>query len=156
MLTGIAWSGRGKVDRVDVSLDGVPVDASQVLNYKGVMYSNVPNMAVTFGYTNASWTLKADMLAKWFCGLMKHMDHIGAREATPVNKHGQMETRPFVDMQSGYLARMAHTLQRQGMEKPWKLNQNYFADRSELKSADYDEGTLEYGNLVVTTEPRTA
>ena len=139
-----------------LTMDGQEIPMPEKMSYRGVMFEDIPNFGMIFGYTNASWTLKADMLAKWFCGLMKHMDHIGAREATPVNKHGQMETRPFVDMQSGYIARMAHTLPRQGMEKPWKLNQNYFADRSELKSADYDEGTLEYGNFVVTTEPRTA
>jgi hypothetical protein len=69
---------------------------------------------------------------------------------------GSMETRPFVDMQSGYISRVADQLPRQGMEKPWKLHQNYFADLSAMKTSSYDEGTIEYGNFIETAEPRTA
>ena len=141
---------------MNLTMDGQEIPMPEKMSYRGVMFEDIPNFGMIFGYTNASWTLKADMLSKWFCGLMKHMDHIGAREAKPVNHHGKMETRPFVDMQSGYIARMAHTLPRQGMEKPWKLYQNYFADMAALKTANYDEETIEYGNKVVTTEPRPA
>jgi hypothetical protein len=84
------------------------------------------------------------------------MDHNGVRQVQPVNHGGSMETRPFVDMQSGYIARVADTLPRQGMEKPWKLYQNYFADMASLKLGKYDVDTLEYSNQVVTSEPRTA
>lgn len=136
--------------------DGIEIPMPEKMSYRGVMFENVPNFGMIFGYTNASWTLKADMLSKWFCGLINHMDHNGVREAKPVNHGGAMETRPFVDMQSGYISRVSHLLPRQGMEKPWKLYQNYFADMAALKTAKYDVDTIEYGNAIVTSEPRTA
>ncbi|WP_300426762.1 NAD(P)/FAD-dependent oxidoreductase [Thalassolituus sp.] len=141
---------------IDIKKDGEIIPMNEKMSYRGLMFQDVPNFGMIFGYTNASWTLKADMLAKWFCGLLKHMDHNGVRQVQPVNHGGSMETRPFVDMQSGYIARVADTLPRQGMEKPWKLYQNYFADMASLKLGKYDVDTLEYSNQVVTSEPRTA
>lgn len=141
---------------MNLTMDGAAIPMSEKMSYRGVMFEDIPNFGMVFGYTNASWTLKADLLSKWFCGLIKHMEHVGAREAKPVNTMGSMETRPFVDMQSGYISRVADQLPRQGMEKPWKLHQNYFADLSAMKTSSYDEGTIEYGNFIETAEPRTA
>ncbi|MEK9766040.1 MAG: NAD(P)/FAD-dependent oxidoreductase [Thalassolituus sp.] len=141
---------------MDIKKDGEVIPMNEKMSYRGLMFQDVPNFGMIFGYTNASWTLKADMLSKWFCGLLKHMDHNGVRQVQPVNHGGAMETRPFVDMQSGYIARVADTLPRQGMEKPWKLYQNYFADMASLKLGKYDVETLEFSHQIPTSEPRTA
>ena len=90
---------------VDVSVDGTRTDAGRLLNYKGVMLSNMPNLAVTFGYTNASWTLKADLTSEYVCRLLNYMDQHGYTSAMPKLEQYPNQTEPFVDFSSGYFQR---------------------------------------------------
>lgn len=118
---------------VDVRIDGRKAMASELLNYKGVMLSNIPNMSVTFGYTNASWTLKADLTSEYVARLLCYMDQNGYTRVVPRLENYPEKTLPFVDFSSGYFKRAADRLPRQHTEKPWTLNQNYFADMKDLK-----------------------
>ena len=124
---------------VAFSVDGVAVDLSKALQYKGMMYSDVPNLAYSFGYTNASWTLKADLVAKYVARLLNTMKKRGLRQATPRNGDPTMRSEPFVDFSSGYIQRAADFLPKQGSRKPWKLNQNYALDVVALKFGSVDD-----------------
>lgn len=129
---------------VDVSLDGTKVDPGKLLNYKGVMLSNVPNLAVTFGYTNASWTLKADLTSEYVCRLLNVMDEKGATSAMPYLSAYPNETEPFVDFSSGYFQRVMDQFPRQHTEAPWKLHQNYFTDRKNLRELPIEDGVMQF------------
>jgi cation diffusion facilitator CzcD-associated flavoprotein CzcO len=124
---------------VRFAIDGAPVDLSKALQYKGMMYSDVPNLAYTFGYTNASWTLKADLVAKYVSRLLNTMKKRGLRQATPRIGDPSMQAEPFVDFSSGYIQRAADILPKQGSRKPWKLNQNYALDVVALKFGSVDD-----------------
>ena len=94
---------------------------------------DVPNLSFTFGYTNASWTLKADLMSEYVCRILKHMDATGSRQCTPRNHDPSVEETPFMDLQSGYLQRAASRLPRQGSKAPWRLAQNYAVDSAALR-----------------------
>ena len=132
---------------VRFSKDGEPIDLSKALQYKGMMFSDVPNLAYTFGYTNASWTLKADLVAMYVCRLLNTMKKRGLRQATPHNSDASMTTEPFVDFSSGYIQRAEHALPKQGSRKPWKLNQNYALDVLALRLGSVDDDMV-FGNPV--------
>jgi monooxygenase len=123
-------------------VDGVPVDVSNKLAYKGLMLSGVPNLGLTFGYTNASWTLKADLTSDYFCRLLGVMDRSGARIATPRAPAGT-EQAPFLDFTSGYVQRALDKLPKQGTAHPWRLRQNYLADLAMLRLGRVEEPNLE-------------
>jgi cation diffusion facilitator CzcD-associated flavoprotein CzcO len=129
---------------VDVSLDGAKIDPGKLLNYKGVMLSNVPNLAVTFGYTNASWTLKADLTSEYVCRLLNLMDEKGATSAMPYLSAFPNQTEPFVDFSSGYFQRVMDQFPRQHTEAPWKLHQNYFTDRKNLRELPIEDGVMQF------------
>jgi monooxygenase len=124
---------------VRFSQDGMPIDLSKALQYKGMMFSDVPNLAYTFGYTNASWTLKADLVATYVCRLLNTMTKRGVRQATPHTDDTTMTTEPFVDFTSGYIQRAERDLPKQGSRKPWKLNQNYALDVLALRFGSVDD-----------------
>lgn len=119
--------------------DGAPIAFDKTLQYKGMMFSDVPNLAYTFGYTNASWTLKAELVATYVCRLLNTMRQRGLRQATPRLRDPAMATEPFVDFTSGYIQRAAHLLPQQGARKPWKLNQNYVLDVVALRFGSVDD-----------------
>lgn len=129
---------------VAVSIDGAKVDPGRLLNYKGVMLSNVPNLAVTFGYTNASWTLKADLTSEYVCRLINLMDEKGATSALPYLAALPNETEPFVDFSSGYFQRVMDQFPRQHTEAPWKLHQSYFTDRKNLRQLPIEDGVMQF------------
>ena len=116
------------------------------MNYKGCLLSDVPNLACTFGYTNASWTLKADLTADYVCRLIAHMDAIGARQVVPRRKDPAVKEQPFLDFTSGYVQRALHKFPKQGSERPWRLYQNYVLDTFMLKYGKLDEGELEFSS----------
>jgi monooxygenase len=118
---------------IDVSLDGEPVDFSKTIAYKGMMICGVPNLAITLGYTNASWTLKCDLVAHYVTRLLNHMDANGHAVCTPEAPDASVPTEPFIDFNSGYVLRSIHLLPRQGAYQPWRLNQNWFRDVRLLK-----------------------
>ena len=130
---------------VAFSVDGAPVDLSKCLNYKGMMYSDVPNLASSFGYTNASWTLKADLTCMYVCRLLNTMKRRGLRQATPRIGEDTIEEVPFLDFSSGYVQRAIDKFPKQGSKKPWKLNQNYARDIMALRYGSVDTA-MEFSN----------
>ena len=125
---------------IDVSLGGEPVDFSKTVAYKGMMICGVPNLALTLGYTNASWTLKCDLVAQYACRLINHMDEHGYDFCTPEPPGPSVPTEPLIDFNSGYVLRSIDTLPRQGAVRPWRLHQNYFRDVRLLKRGPVDDG----------------
>ncbi len=128
---------------VQLTLDGAPVDLSRTMAYKGMMFSGVPNLVSTFGYTNASWTLKADLTARYACRLFNHMARHGLAVAVP-RADPEMPALPFLDFSSGYVQRAIDHLPRQGMRRPWRLYQNYLLDLLTLRFGRIDDGTLAF------------
>jgi monooxygenase len=128
---------------VKLSLDGQPCDLSQALIYKGLMYSGIPNLASTFGYTNASWTLKADLSARYVCRLLNHMDRHGFAAATPA-RDPSLASEPFLSFTSGYVRRAVDMLPKQGDRKPWRLYQNYLLDLLLLRLGRVDDGVIAF------------
>jgi cation diffusion facilitator CzcD-associated flavoprotein CzcO len=124
-----------------LEVDGERVQTAKAMSYKGMMYSGVPNLATVFGYTNASWTLKADLTCDYVCRLLKYMDARGYVQATPT-KDAEVAEAPFLDFSSGYVQRALDQLPRQGVKKPWKLHQNYALDLLTLRFGKLDDGTL--------------
>jgi monooxygenase len=129
---------------LEVTVDGRQIDFSKTLAYKGMMYSEVPNMASVFGYTNASWTLKADLISSYVCRLLKHMDSTGARYCIPRLPNGEVVAMPWIDFSSGYFQRAQHILPKQGSAHPWKLYQNYVVDILTLKFGSVRDGAMEF------------
>jgi monooxygenase len=135
---------------LQVSVDGTPVEWPKTLNYKGMMYEGVPNFASCFGYTNASWTLKADLTCEYLCRLLNHMQRHGLRQCTPRNTDASLGTEPWIDFSSGYFERARHLLPKQGARVPWKLHQNYARDIAMLRYGKIDDGVLAFSNPPVT------
>jgi cation diffusion facilitator CzcD-associated flavoprotein CzcO len=125
-------------------VDGAPVDLPKTLVYKGMMLSDVPNLAFAIGYTNASWTLKCDLTAEYVCRLLKHMDAHGYARCTPRVKDPDVKEEPVIDFTSGYVRRSLDALPRQGTKKPWRLHQNYVRDLSMMRYGRLDDGTMEF------------
>jgi cation diffusion facilitator CzcD-associated flavoprotein CzcO len=114
-------------------VDGVPVDASDKLVYKGMMFSDVPNLALAFGYTNASWTLKCDLTARYVCRLLRHMDRHDYVICVPRPHGNGGPRRPLLDFTSSYVRRAAHLLPSQGAKAPWRVHQNYLLDLAAMR-----------------------
>ena len=129
---------------IALSLDGERIDLSKRMNYRGCMLSDVPNLASIFGYTNASWTLKADLASQYICRLINHMERKGASSVRP-RRDASVDEEPFLDFASGYVQRAIDKLPRQGSKQPWKLYQNYTLDLATLRFASLDDGILSYG-----------
>lgn len=125
-------------------VDGNTVDLSKTLAYKGMMYSDVPNVASAFGYTNASWTLKCDLTAEYVCRMLNYMDRHGYAICTPRVNDVSITPEPVLDFNSGYVLRALHTLPRQGSKPPWRLYQNYIKDVGMLRYGRVDDGTMEF------------
>ncbi len=129
---------------MQLSVDGVVQDMSKTMNYKGLMYSGIPNLASSFGYTNASWTLKCDLTCQYVCRLINHMDKKGLAYAVPRNNDASVEERPWVDFSSSYFARAMHLFPKQGSKMPWRLYQNYPKDIMLLRYGKVDDGILQF------------
>jgi monooxygenase len=136
----------------ELSVDGEPVEVPQTVGYKGMMLSGVPNMAVSLGYTNASWTLKCDLTCEYACRLLNHMDANGYRQATPRLKPGT-PTEPFIDLKSGYVQRALDRFPKQGTHAPWRLYQNYARDIMILRHGAIEDGVLELSNPQPVAKP---
>ena len=125
-------------------VDGEPVDLSKRYIYKGMMYSDVPNLASVFGYTNASWTLKADLVCEYVCRLLNKMDRGGYRQVTPHNDDPTLTEEPWVDFSSGYIQRALAHQPKQGSRRPWKLYQNYILDLLTLRWGSLRDGAMKF------------
>jgi monooxygenase len=127
-----------------LTLDGQPVNVADALSYKGMMLSDVPNLAMSMGYTNASWTLKCELIARQVCRILNHMRAHRLEVCTPVLAHEVGETRPAIDLSSGYVQRAAAHLPKQGTRNPWRIYQNYLRDLLSLKFAPLQDGALRF------------
>jgi len=141
--TGLAMQAFGGIE---LSVDGRSVDPGRTLAYKGVMISGVPNLAAVFGYINASWTLKADLICRYVCRLLNFMDRKGMRQVTP-SCGDQKAIAPFVEnFSAGYIQRALANWPKQGSKAPWRVNQNYFRDTVSMRWTSLDDGALEFSN----------
>lgn len=129
----------------EFSVDGRPVDFAKTFSYKAMMFSGVPNLVSTFGYVNASWTLKADLTAEFACRVIAHMDAVAMRQCVPRLRQEDKDM-PAADwiqhFSSGYIQRKIHLLPRQGNRAPWLNTQNYLLDRKVIREAPVDDGVL--------------
>jgi monooxygenase len=129
---------------MEVAVDGRKVDFAKTLNYKGMMYSDVPNLASAFGYTNASWTLKCDLTCEYVCRLINYMDRHGYRQCMPHNDDPTITEMPSLDFSSGYVQRSIAKMPKQGSKRPWRLYQNYALDIVSLRFGKIDDGVMQY------------
>jgi cation diffusion facilitator CzcD-associated flavoprotein CzcO len=127
-----------------LSVGGVPVAPRDSWLYKGMMLSDVPNLAIAIGYTNASWTLKCELTARYVCRLLRAMEATGAAWCRP-RRDATAGSAPVIDFTSGYIARAADVLPRQGTRAPWRLHQNYVFDVAALRFGRIEDGTMEFG-----------
>jgi cation diffusion facilitator CzcD-associated flavoprotein CzcO len=152
--TGLVMQAFGGIE---LSVDGERVEPSKCLAYKGVMLSGVPNLASVFGYINASWTLKADLICNYVCRLLNVMDRKGVRQVTP-RCGDETPVAPFVqNFTPGYIERALASWPKQGSKAPWRVYQNYVRDTIALKWKAIDDGALEFSNPpqpAFTTEPQ--
>jgi monooxygenase len=124
-------------------VDGRPVDLADTMSYKALMLTDLPNFIYTVGYTNASWTLKADLVADYVCRLLGHMDEHGLRSVVP-RKDPTVAEKPFIDFNSGYVLRAIDKMPKQGDRAPWLLKQNYVTDLRAIRKGDIDDGVLRF------------
>jgi monooxygenase len=129
---------------MNVIVDGKAVDMTKTMNYKGMMFSDIPNFSNTMGYTNASWTLKADLIAEYVCRLLKHMDATDTRICVPRRNDPSVKETPFLDMTSGYFQRSADVLPKGGSKAPWRLFQNYTLDMNLFRRGAVDDGVMAF------------
>jgi cation diffusion facilitator CzcD-associated flavoprotein CzcO len=139
LATGLQLNVAGDIA---ITVDGRAVVPGQSLSYKGMMLGDVPNLALAFGYTNASWTLKADLTAGWVCRLLNHMQRHGQAIAMP--RHDpSVPVQPFLSFTSGYVQRAAGLLPQQGARAPWQVHQSYLADLLAIRFGKLNDGVLQ-------------
>ncbi|HEY3732628.1 MAG TPA: NAD(P)/FAD-dependent oxidoreductase [Streptosporangiaceae bacterium] len=137
-----------------LSVDGQPVAAPQTMAYKGMMLSGVPNFAFTVGYTNASWTLKADLVSEYVCRLLAHMDARGYRQCVPVDDDPTITRRPLLDFMAGYVLRSVDQLPKTGSKAPWRLGMNYAQDVLTLRYGRIGDSVMRfYGPAPARPQP---
>jgi monooxygenase len=147
--TGLQLVTLGEMEFV---VDGEPVDFSKTWTYKGFAYSDVPNLASSFGYINASWTLRADLICEYVCRLLNHMDETGTVQCTPRLRASDagMPERPWIEnFTSGYMQRMMHRFPKQGDREPWINPQNYRRDKKMFKKSPVADGVMRFGRARV-------
>ncbi|MFN3580345.1 MAG: flavin-containing monooxygenase [Pseudomonas sp.] len=138
--TGLKLNALGDVK---VSVDDQPVVFGERMAYKGMMLSDIPNLILTFGYTNASWTLKAELTSNYTCRLVRVKDRKGYRDATP-RRDPSVQVEPFLNFTSGYVQRAEGLLPRQGDRKPWQVHQNYLQDKFTIEYGRVDDGVMQF------------
>jgi cyclohexanone monooxygenase len=129
---------------IAISVDGLPVNVAERISYKGMMLNDVPNLVLSFGYTNASWTLKSDLTARYFCRLLNYMHGHGLAWCVPRLPPEGVKRMPMLDFSSGYVARAEGMLPGQGATAPWRLYQNYYKDLAALGLGTVTDGVMEF------------
>jgi cation diffusion facilitator CzcD-associated flavoprotein CzcO len=148
--TGLRMVALGEMS---LTVDGRPVDPAQCLVYKGMMLSGVPNLAWCVGYSNASWTLRADLTAQYVCRLVNHLDRYGWTRCVPeAPDSGGAGSAPILDLTSGYVQRAARYLPKQGARRPWRLRQNYLLDAADMRLGRVADGTMRFSGRVATPQ----
>jgi cation diffusion facilitator CzcD-associated flavoprotein CzcO len=137
-----------------LSVDGVPVDPPSTVAYKGMMLTGVPNFAFAVGYTNASWTLKCDLVSRYVCRLLTHMQQQGYAVVTPVPPP-DAGREPLLDLGSGYIRRSLSALPQQGRRAPWLIYQNYRKDVALLTRGTLEDEGVRFTRVRRMTEART-
>lgn len=138
--TGLKLNAMGDVS---MSVDGEAVAFGDRMSYKGMMLSDIPNLILTFGYTNASWTLKAELTSNYTCRLLHYMDSKGYRIAVP-RRDPSVNVEPFLNFTSGYVQRAEGMLPKQGDRKPWQVHQNYLQDKLTIQYGRVDDGVMQF------------
>lgn len=136
-----------------LAVDGEAVDPAKKLVYRGMMFSDIPNLALAIGYTNNSWTLKCDLTAQYVCRLINHMDQHRFASCVPRQNDPAIKPEPVIDFNSGYVLRALHELPSQGSKPPWRLHQNYLKDLLMLRYGRLDDGTMEFQSAEVGHRP---
>ena len=126
---------------IEMVVDGQVVKPAETMSYKGMMLAGVPNLAYVVGYTNASWTLKADLTCEYVCRLLRHMDRLGVTQVE-ARRDPNVQEENWINFNSGYILRSLHLFPKQGDRKPWKLNQNYILDLFNLRLGAVDDGAV--------------
>ena len=126
---------------IELVVDGRAIALPETLAYRGMMLGGVPNFAYAIGYTNASWTLKVDLVCEYLCRVLSHLDAVGADACVP-EPPGDVPTRPLLDFQAGYVLRALDRFPRQGEQAPWQLAMSYYGDARDLRRGPVDDGTL--------------
>jgi cation diffusion facilitator CzcD-associated flavoprotein CzcO len=137
--------------KVSFTVDGIPVDFSSTWTYKGIAYSGVPNLASSFGYINASWTLRADLTCEYVCRLLNHMDATGTTQCTPRLRPQDegMEEKSWIDnFSAGYMERVMDQFPKQGDHEPWINPQNYKRDKKLFRESPLDDGAMQFSSVV--------
>ena len=146
-LNLLAWGG------IRLDVDGTVLEAGRCLIYKGLMLSNVPNCAVCAGYTNASWTLRAELSAEYVCRLLGHMERRGYAQCVPRCDPDADQHRPLLPLTSGYVARGSAMIPKQGSKAPWAMRQNYVLDLLSLRLSRLDDGVLAFARVGTPAPP---
>jgi monooxygenase len=144
--TGLNMSLMGDIK---FTVDGETIDFAKTYTYKGLMFSGVPNLVNTFGYINASYTLRADLTAEYFCRLINHADAVGKQQATPNLRPQDQAMEPvswITDFTAGYMQRVMHIFPKQGDHEPWNNPQDYFKDKKMFRNAPFDDDALVFTN----------
>ncbi len=139
---------------IELTVDGRAICLPDTMAYKGMMLSGVPNFAFTIGYTNASWTLKADLVSEYVCRLLAYMDSHGCDVCVPVNEDPRVTEQPLLDFSAGYVLRAIGQFPRAGSRAPWRLGMSYLNDVLTLRHGKIDDGTMRFS--AARTEPRPA
>ena len=129
---------------VALTLDGEAVTLNETVAYKSMMLSGVPNFAFAVGYTNSSWTLKVDLVCEHLCRMLAHMDSHGHATVTPILDESEIELRPLLDFQAGYVQRTVDSFPRQGSHGPWTVHMSYRADRRRLRNGPVEDPALRF------------
>ncbi|RPF71057.1 flavin-containing monooxygenase [Aurantiacibacter spongiae] len=133
--------------KIDLTMDGEPIDFTEHFFYRGAMFSNVPNLAMVFGYLNASWTLRADNVARYVTAVLNHMENTGSTVAMPVlAKDAEPQVAEPFDYTSGYLQRALSLMPKNAANLPWKLNHDYLEDRRDFRNRPVADGLLRFSN----------
>jgi monooxygenase len=130
---------------MEVVVDGIRADLAEKMVYKGMMFSDVPNLALAFGYINASWTLKCDLTARAVCRLLNYMDRHGQAFCMPRPGNVAIARQPMLNFTSGYVRRAKGVLPHQGSQAPWRVHQNYLLDMLVMRFGRVEDGVLEFG-----------
>ena len=132
---------------IALTVDGQAAEINKSVTYKGTMLTGIPNLSFVFGYTNASWTLKADLLCAYVCRLLNYMDKHGYRQVTPRLNDPEVEELPLLNLTSGYVQRSLHQFPRQGSKLPWRLYQNYIFDALMIHFSGIRDDALEFKQM---------
>ena len=127
-----------------LSVDGKAFELPKAMSYRGMMLSDLPNLAYAVGYTNASWTLKVDLVSGYVCRLINYMSRHGHTRCVPRCRDPEVTPEPLIDFSSGYVQRAIDTFPKQGSRQPWKLYQNYIRDIFMLRFGSVADGAMEF------------